>query len=730
MIVGFAVALSALQAQNSITVSDVTVQEGQSAVISVELNNETVFSAFQMDLKLPAGFEVATTVNEDDEEVLDIALNDARKKSTHSLSYNVLDDGTIRIAAFSTQNATFRGTSGEIVCVRVVATGTAVAGNHKATLSKVLFTTPEAVELDLGTTMFGLNYEVYVPVLPVNEVYANELNIEGVGGSAVLSVELSNETAFSAFQMDLDLPAGFEVATTANEDGEEVLDITLNESRKKSTHSLSYNVLEDGTVRIATFSTQNATFKGTSGEIVRVRVVATEDARESSRGSIGRLKKVLFTTPEAEELDLGTVSFRIHYSKTSEADKAVLESAAKLQEDMFVYLDSLTMYHPIACELPLFEHLFSCIEAIDLMSQYSGSALQAEYQRIANVFDLLRDALPRMASLRTAYEDLVNEITSTNYPGQDAAMEAVNSVYEFIWSYQGDITGILQEIQAMSAYLEEIKQEYRDSYVPDVNVSLQGSPYGRCILNGCVVNAGSYYATAMAPGSTLTMYFVPSEGYTLKSMKRNGEEVTVRNNYYSTQLTEDTHLSDLRFEKETDTVVVEKVIEKIDTVVVEKVVEKVDTVVVEKVIEKTDTVVVEKVVEKVIEKIDTVFITKIEELPTPVITHAGGVVTITCEQSDVIILYALNGDPMGGHIYTGPFDVRDNAVVSAIAVRASEVASLYVIGSGVEQSQARAVSCRYYTESGVEVPAPGEGVTIVVAEYPDGSTYTYKMMKR
>ena len=64
MIVGFAVALSALQAQNSITVSDVTVQEGQSAVISVELNNETVFSAFQMDLKLPAGFEVATTAND------------------------------------------------------------------------------------------------------------------------------------------------------------------------------------------------------------------------------------------------------------------------------------------------------------------------------------------------------------------------------------------------------------------------------------------------------------------------------------------------------------------------------------------------------------------------------------------------------------------------------------------------------------------------------------------
>ena len=725
MIVGFAVALSALQAQNSITVSDVTVQEGQSAVISVELNNETVFSAFQMDLKLPVGFEVATTVNEDDEEVLDIALNDARKKSTHSLSYNVLDDGTIRIAAFSTQNATFRGTSGEIVCVRVVGTGTS-SQRGVGHLSKVLFTTPEAVELDLGTTMFGLNYEVYVPVLPVNEVHANELNIEGVGGSAVLSVELSNETAFSAFQMDLDLPAGFEVATTANEDGEEVLDITLNESRKKSTHSLSYNVLDDGTIRIAAFSTQNATFKGTSGEIVRIKVISTDAATELIRRNIGRLSKVLFTTPEAEELDLGTVSFRIHYSKTSEADKAVLESAAKMQEDMFVYLDSLTMYHPIARELPLFEHLFSCIEAIDLMSQYSGSALQAEYQRIANVFDLLRDALPRMASLRTAYEDLVNEITSTNYPGQDAAMEAVNSVYEFIWSYQGDITGILQEIQAMSAYLEEIKQEYRDSYVPDVNVSLQGSPYGRCILNGRVVNAGSYYATAMAPGSTLTMYFVPSEGYTLKSMKRNGEEVTVRNNYYSTQLTEDTHLSDLRFEKETDTVVVEKVIEKIDTVVVEKVVEKVDTVVVEKVIEKTDTV----VVEKVIEKIDTVFITKIEELPTPVITHADGVVTITCEQSDVIILYALNGDPMGGHIYTGPFDVRDNAVVSAIAVRASEVASLYVIGSGVEQSQARAVSCRYYTESGVEVPAPGEGVTIVVAEYPDGSTHTYKMMKR
>ena len=152
-------ALSALQAQNNtVTVGDVKMQEGETAVISVVLDNETAFNSFQMDLTLPEGFQVATTINEDDEKVLDIALNADRKKSTHTLAYNVLNSGAIRIASYSSTNATYKGNSGEIVQIRIEATEAAVAGTSTAVLSKILFTTPEPVGFDFEDVKFQIAY--------------------------------------------------------------------------------------------------------------------------------------------------------------------------------------------------------------------------------------------------------------------------------------------------------------------------------------------------------------------------------------------------------------------------------------------------------------------------------------------------------------------------------------------------------------------------------------------
>ena len=132
----------------------------------------------------------------------------------------------------------------------------------------------------------------------------------------------------------------------------------------------------------------------------------------------------------------------------------------------------------------------------------------------------------------------------------------------------------------------------------------------------------------------------------------------------------------------------------------------------------------------VIEKVDTIIVTEIAELPTPVITYEGGLVTISCEDADVTILYAINGDPMEGSIYTAPFEVVEDAVVSAIAVRSGEKAVLEVVGTDIAQSQMHIVSRRYYREDGVEVSSPERGVTIVAAEYEDGTTRVFKMVKR
>lgn len=391
-----------------------------------------------------------------------------------------------------------------------------------------------------------------------NTVTVNNVELKK-GSSVLVSVELANELAFTAFQVDLKLPDGFDVATMINEDEEEVLDVTLNASRKKSTHLVAPNVLDDGTIRIAAYSSTNATFKGTSGEIVSFRIVATDEVAVGDYTAT--LSKMLFSTSDpVAEYDLGQVDFQITYS----------------EEPVIV--------------------------------------------------------------------------------------------------------------------------------IPNRSVAVNAGQYGRCIFGGNVIEPnGSYVRTeAFKDGSEIKFYFVPFEGYTASSMKRNGEVVLIENNVYEEVVAEDVTFTDVDYQTIVDTLVVTETV--VDTVVV------------------TETVIVEKV--------DTLIITEIEELPTPVITCENGVVTITCEETDVTILYAINGDPLEGSVYTAPFEVPEDAVVSAVAVRRGDKAELSVQGTGVAQSRMRVVSRRYYSENGVELTSPEDGVTIVAAEYEDGSTRVYKIVKR
>ena len=242
---------------------------------------------------------------------------------------------------------------------------------------------------------------------------------------------------------------------------------------------------------------------------------------------------------------------------------------------------------------------------------------------------------------------------------------------------------------------------------PNRSVAVYAGPYGRCILEGNVIEPNGSYtlSNAVEDGSAIKLYFVPFDGYTATNMKRNGEDVFIKNNVYEEIVTEDVAFTDINFVTSVgvDTIVITETV--LDTFVV--------TV--------PDTILVEKT--------DTVFIAEIEELLTPVIAYENGIVTITSNQDGAIILYAINGDPLEGSVYTGPFEVTEGAVVSAIAVRSSEAARMDVIANGVSQSKIRVMSRRYYSENGVEVASPKKGITIVVVEYENGTIGTYKMVK-
>lgn len=335
--VGLVAALSALQAQNNaLAVADISFKQGETGIVSIELNNETEFTAFQMKLKFPEGFELTTTVNEYGEEIPYVVLTD-RKKDSHYVTSTILADGTISFGAISIKNVTFKGTSGAIVKVGIKATDVVTFGDYKAQLYDVIFATPDPVNYPLESVEFGLNYsdsevsepdepdtpvdpdtpsDPDIPSDPENTIAANALFLEGEDGDAMLSVELDNETVFSFFQMDLQLPEGFAIATTINEDDEEVLDITLNKDRMSSSHALDYNILDDGTIRIVCATFVNSTLRGNSGEIVRFRIVPTEGADFGDY--MATISKVIFSTTESEQYYLNDVQVPICYIIPSE----------------------------------------------------------------------------------------------------------------------------------------------------------------------------------------------------------------------------------------------------------------------------------------------------------------------------------------------------------------------------------------------------------------------------
>ncbi len=527
------------------------------------------------------------------------------------------------------------------------------------------------------------------------------------GETAVISVVLDNETAFNSFQMDLTLPEGFQVATTINEDDEEVLDIALNADRKKSTHTLAYNVLNSGAIRIASYSSTNATYKGNSGEIVQIRIEATEAAVAGTSTAV--LSKILFTTPEPVGFDFEDVKFQIAYAQkeitpleivsvvpaegtVNQLDRIIVQFNQKVQlsyDENWAQLSREIKLYGEAGEEYTLTHL-SAYPSTDCIEY----AVNAEW----NGSEYISTPITEEGTYTLDLSQIV-----VDYAGEEEIDE---------WGYPTTVWhGKNGRCEGLSTWIVSAKE-----VLPSYHVAMYGSLYGRCIWNGNVVEPGAENSLAgtVEQDEVIKFYFIPLEGYMASSMKRNGEVVAICNNVYEECVTEDVAFTDVNYVTIVDTLVVTETV--VDTLVLTETI--------------VDTMLVEVVDTIFFETIDTIFVPEYETLPIPVITCDSGVVTITCSSADVAILYAINGDPMEGSIYTGPFEAPTDAVISAVAVKCGEMAVLNLAGEGVEQAQMRVVSRRYYNDSGVAVTSPEEGITIVVAEYEDGSTRVYKMVKR
>ena len=117
-------------------IEDFSISPGETLTVSIMLDNETTFTAFQCDMYLPDGLTAAN-----------FALTE-RKTSNHSFSTSLLPDGAIRMMSYSLQLKAYAGNNGALVTFDVTASDD-FTGPATITLRNSLFTTLGGIEVPL-----------------------------------------------------------------------------------------------------------------------------------------------------------------------------------------------------------------------------------------------------------------------------------------------------------------------------------------------------------------------------------------------------------------------------------------------------------------------------------------------------------------------------------------------------------------------------------------------------
>ncbi|MBE6267736.1 MAG: hypothetical protein E7092_01870 [Bacteroidales bacterium] len=389
------------------------------------------------------------------------------------------------------------------------------------------------------------------------------------GETKEIAVELNNSTEYTALQMDITLGKGLTFATIVTETGEIEKDITLNGERIRSSHTIAYNELTDNAVRVISYSSSNAGFRGTNGAIVYFKVTTLDDESVSGDTEI-RVSNIFFTAPNGVEDEFGDITAKAEILTTASAS--------------------------VTCG-------------------YGGTAM-------------------------------------------------------------------------LSAEQVEI-------------------------------------------GSPLTLFIAPYDGYKVSQLLLNDTPVGIKNNIYKVEeMTNDAAFNVTFEEIVPDTVEVIKVqtdtLIQIDTLEIVKVVTdtliQVDTLEIVKVV--TDTIEIETI------ETDTIFIAEITEIPAPEISFNDGMMSITCALQGARIFYTLDGSIENGKEYTAPVEIKEDCTVIAYAMLASEQSTFDITGTGIGGITDEVISRKYYTEAGVEIEAPREGVNIVIITYESGKTETKKVVVR
>lgn len=272
--------------------------------IRIALNNNIDVTAFQFDITLPQGMDVANYLNDDEETVPNVQLT-TRNENSHSISCNYRGDGRYTVVVMSMKSQAISENFGDVVSIKVNVPLT-MSGNQNVILSSIhivpLVNGSQGIRIDQP----DVTHNIYVKNessgdIPngVNTITAVPLSL-CPGDIGVLNINMNNEDDICSFQFNIKLPDGISISKEYNEDEEYVESINLT-SRKKSSHELSFKQTEDGGYFLIVYSLNNSTFRDNNGAIVSIKVKADENMSEGNYDVV--ISNILMVTPDERKIE-------------------------------------------------------------------------------------------------------------------------------------------------------------------------------------------------------------------------------------------------------------------------------------------------------------------------------------------------------------------------------------------------------------------------------------------
>lgn len=181
-------------AQDRLYIEDFNIAPGETCTVSILLDNENAYTAFQTDIYMPEGL---TIEQEDGEYIFDLTN---RKANDHNIASQLQADGAIRVMSYSPGIKAYSGNSGPLVTFMVTAdndfTGPAVIQ-----MKTILLITTAGVELSFADEECMVNAST--SILKGDVDGDGEVSISDV--SALIDYLLNGEAeSFNAANADVD----------------------------------------------------------------------------------------------------------------------------------------------------------------------------------------------------------------------------------------------------------------------------------------------------------------------------------------------------------------------------------------------------------------------------------------------------------------------------------------------------------------------------------------------